>query len=56
MAPSTLSMVPRIRTVGGCWAHATDPSTDMKVSDAASRRGLNEAMFDMVLPFLGFSR
>ena len=28
----------------------------MKVNDAANRRGLNEEMFGMVLPFLGFSR
>jgi hypothetical protein len=40
--------VPRIRTGGGCCAHATDPSTDMTVSDATSRRGILE-IFDMVV-------
>ena len=38
MAPSTASMVPRIRTVGGCCAHAAVPSTVTKASEAASRR------------------
>ena len=56
VAPSTLSMVPRMRTGGGCCAHAADPSKDMTVSDAASRRGLHEEMFGMIVPFLGFSR
>src|SRR3982074_3197900 len=55
MGPSTLSMVPRMRTGGGCCAHATDPSTDMTVSDAASMRGIDGENFNMVLPFLGFS-
>src|ERR1700732_2209513 len=44
--PSTASMVPRIRTGGGCWAQAVDPSTDMTVSEA-STRGNNE-YFGMV--------
>src|SRR6202035_4737413 len=64
MAPSTLWMVPRMRTGGGCCAHATDPNTDDASSDAASTdnvsaaasaRGLNEEIPGMVLPFLGFS-
>src|ERR1700730_3264947 len=50
LAPSTLSMVPRIRTVGGCCAHAEGPNTDMIVSEDASARGSNEEIFDMALP------
>src|SRR6202163_5137799 len=57
MAPSTLSMVPRMRTGGGCCAHATDASTDDastdNVSAAASERGVNEEIPGMVIPFLG---
>ena len=53
MAPSTLSMVPRIRTGGGCCAHATDPSTDMTVSDATSARGSNEEILGMALSSQG---
>src|SRR3981081_4516476 len=49
LAPSTLSMVPRIRTVGGCCAHAEGPSTDMIVSEATSARGSNEEIFGMAL-------
>src|SRR5665647_1390959 len=46
--PSTASMVPRMRTVGGCWAHAADPSTDMTVS-AASARGSNEDILSIAI-------
>src|ERR1700688_4165998 len=53
VGPSTASMVPRIRTVGGCWAHAADASTVMSASDA-SARGSNEDSFGMVLSSLGF--
>src|SRR6202163_5147307 len=57
MAPSTLSMVPRMRTGGGCCAHATDASTDDASTDngsaAASARGINEEIPGMVFPFLG---
>src|ERR1700734_1109094 len=35
--PSTASMVPRMRTGGGCWAHATDPSTVMAIIEAIRR-------------------
>src|SRR5712671_1527862 len=38
MDPSTASMVPRIRTVGGCCAHAAVPSRATKAIEAASRR------------------
>jgi hypothetical protein len=42
-------MAPRMRTVGaGCWAHATDPSTDIAVSEAASTLSINEEIFAMV--------
>src|SRR4051794_39659363 len=54
VAPSTLSMVPRMRTGGACCAHATDPSIDMTVSDAAIRRDLDQEMFGMVLSFRAF--
>src|SRR5690348_14707516 len=39
-APSTASMVPRIRTVGvgGCWAEAAAPNKVAKANEAASRR------------------
>src|ERR1700681_373162 len=50
-APSTLSMVPRMRTGGGCCAHATDASTD-NVSAVAT--AFNEEIPGMVSPFLGF--
>src|ERR1700688_872366 len=53
VGPSTASMVPRMRTVGGCWAHAVDASTAMSASDA-SARGSNEDSFGMVLSSLGF--
>src|ERR1700689_4925918 len=53
VGPSTASTVPRIRTVGGCWAHAVDASTVMSASDAANPRGASENMFGMVLPSLG---
>ena len=33
---STASMVPRMRTVGGCCAQAADPSRVTKASEAAS--------------------
>src|SRR5665647_474010 len=47
--PSTASMVPRTRTVGGCCAHATPATTDIAVSEASSRRGSSEDIFGMVL-------
>jgi hypothetical protein len=51
-------MVPRMRTGGGCCAHATDASIDDastdNVSAAASARGVNEEIPGMVFPFLGF--
>jgi hypothetical protein len=50
VGPSTLSMVPRIRTVGGCWAHAIDPKTDSAVSDASSEQSTNDGTFGMVFP------
>src|SRR3954451_14231100 len=54
IGPSTASMVPRIRTVGAGCAHAA-VTTERTVSDATSRRGINEKRFDMALPsgFLG---
>ena len=45
--PSTLSMVPRMRTVGGCCAEAADPNTVTSASEA-STRGINEDIFGMV--------
>src|ERR1700686_1855021 len=47
-------MVPRMRTVGGSWAHAADPSTDMTVSEATSTRGINEEIFGMAFSSRGF--
>jgi len=49
MAPSTLSMVPRMRTDGGCCAHVTDASKDVTVNAATSARGINEETFGMVV-------
>ena len=40
--PSTLSMAPRIRTVCGCWAEATDASMETTASDVVSARGSND--------------
>src|ERR1035441_4506386 len=54
--PSTASMVPRIRTVGGCWAHATDPSMDRAVSEATSTRGINAEIFGMAVSSQGLFR
>src|SRR4051794_16253237 len=41
-APSTASMVPRMRTVGvgGCCAHAAAPNSVANANEAASRRVL----------------
>src|ERR1700722_9326390 len=50
--PSTASMVPRMRTGGGCWAHATDPSTVMAIIEAI-RRVSKEDIF-MVSPYPEF--
>src|SRR6478735_12710955 len=50
MGPSTASMVPRIRTVGGCCAHAAVPSRVTKVSEAANRRGHEEDFSMVFLP------
>jgi hypothetical protein len=50
MGPSTVSMVPRMRTGGGCWAHATEANTDITVSEATSARGIHEEIFGMVIP------
>src|SRR5260221_13085219 len=56
MAPSTLSIVPRMRTGGGaCWAQATDPSTDKTVSEATSARGINEEILGMTFSSQGVS-
>src|SRR5882724_5748048 len=46
--PSTTSMVPRIRTVGACCAHATDVRTDRAASDATTR-GISDEAFDMIV-------
>src|SRR4051812_19590646 len=48
IAPSTLSMVPRMRTVGvgGCCAQAAVPTTDT-VRTAANARGSSEEIFGM---------
>src|SRR5882672_12448931 len=56
LAPSTLSMVPRIRTVGGCCAHAAVPNTDTIISEAASARGSDEEIFSMALSLTIFFR
>src|SRR5439155_6482592 len=50
IGPSTASMVPRIRTVGGCCADAADPSRVTKVSEAASIRGHEEDFGMVFLP------
>src|SRR6516165_992639 len=57
--PSTTSMVPRIRTGGGCWAQpadtkatddkATDARTDNAASDATRTRS-NDVILDMNIP------
>src|SRR6187549_640317 len=47
-APSTPSMVPRIRTVCGCCAHPEAPSTATSVSAATTARGINPEIFGMV--------
>src|SRR5258705_5326808 len=52
--PSTASMVPRIRTVGDCCAHA-GPSTDIAMSEAVSTRDINDEIFGMAASSLGFS-
>src|SRR4029453_14153922 len=44
---STASMVPRIRTVGGCCAQAADPSRVTKASEAAGM-GRHENDFSIV--------
>jgi hypothetical protein len=41
-------MVPRMRTDGGCWADATDPSADTTAS-AASARGSNEDILGIAI-------
>src|SRR5882724_12495139 len=46
--PSTTSMVPRIRTVGACCAHATDPNIAMAASAAESVRDIDELIFGMI--------
>jgi hypothetical protein len=46
--PSTTSMVPRMRTDGGCWADAADPSADTTAS-AASARGSNEDILGIAI-------
>src|SRR5580700_1084175 len=54
IGPSTLSMVPRMRTGGGCWAHAAEVSTGMEVNtdrtvnEATNARGIHEEIFGMV--------
>src|SRR5271169_893929 len=48
--PSTLSMVPRMRTVCGCWAHAAEASTDKIANEATSARGIRDEIFGMVFP------
>src|SRR5579864_957857 len=52
--PSMPSMVPRMRTVGGCWAHALTANTDITASEAASARGIHEAIFGMTSSLLMF--
>jgi hypothetical protein len=44
-----------MRTGGGCWAHATDVSTDRAVNDAASTRGVKAEIFGMAFSSKGFS-
>src|SRR5579871_3574267 len=46
--PSTASMVPRMRTVGACCAHATVPNTAMAVNIAAPARGIDQEKIDMM--------
>src|ERR1700679_4133560 len=50
--PSTLSMGPRMRTVGGCCAHATDANADITVA-ATSARDIDEEIFGMTFPSKG---
>src|SRR5258708_5118607 len=51
MAPSTASMVPRMRTGGGgCCAQAAVPNRTADISDAASTRGSSEEIVGMVFP------
>ena len=46
--PSTASMVPRMRTDGGCCAHATEANTARAVSDDATTRVIDEVICGMV--------
>ena len=41
-------MVPRMRTGGGCWAHAAEANTDRTVSEATTARVFHEESFGMV--------
>jgi hypothetical protein len=41
-------MAPRIRTVGGCCAHA-DPSIDITISQAPSTRDIDAEIFGMAV-------
>jgi hypothetical protein len=43
VAPSTASMVPRMRTVGGCWADAAATKT-------TANNAVTEAIFRMAIP------
>src|SRR5438876_1016651 len=46
--PSTISMVPRIRTVGACCVHATDVRMAMAATAAESGREIDELIFGMI--------
>jgi hypothetical protein len=45
-----LSMVPRMRTVGGCWADAAEASTEITAKEARSARGIQQEILAMVFP------
>jgi len=45
MLPSTLSMVPRMRTVGACCAKADEARMETAAKEATSRRGIQMVGF-----------
>src|SRR4249920_3103750 len=49
IGPSTLSMVPRMRTVGGCCAHDAEASTERTANEATNARGIQREIFGMGL-------
>jgi hypothetical protein len=42
--------VPRMRTAGGCWAHANDPKAATTVTETSTRRSKDEIPGIALLP------